>query len=572
MYDIVIKGGAVVDGTGAPRFDADVAISQQKIAAIGGNLRGARVLDASGCVVAPGFIDIHTHYDAQVFFDPALTPSSFHGVTSVVAGNCGFSIAPTRAGQQDLIARTLEKVEDMNVDVLKSAVPWAEFQTFSEYLAAVRGRGVTLNYGALVGHSALRLFVMGAAAYSRAATEEEVARMQDELRDAMNAGAAGFSTSFMVMHLGADGLPVPSRFSDRAEFHALLAVMAEMGRGVVEIADGDQCTFEELYELQPSVGVPFIAGGILAVRDGDHRRQLVTHAAGVRAGADVWPQVTQSSLALMISMLSPGPFNANPLFAELIGLPFEERRRAYSDPQWREKAAVGFPEGKYTVPAWETYQIVKSDARPERVSRFIVEIAQERGVTPFEALLDAALEEPNLDLRVRIAIANSDREEVSRLLTQEHCLIGLSDAGAHVTQICDAPQTTDFLGNWVRDQGLMPLEEGVRRLTGAQADLFGFAGRGYVRAGHFADLVVFDPQTIAPGPIVRQFDFPGSSERLSAPNPVGVRHVLVNGSPIRVDENSLPASEHGNPGRILHPEPRGRTRAVPQQPAAQRGT
>jgi N-acyl-D-aspartate/D-glutamate deacylase len=237
--DLIIRGGTVIDGTGEPGVLADVTVVDGRISAIGPDLdtddleaRGAIVLDATGAVVAPGFIDIHTHYDAQVFWDPALSPSCFHGVTTVVAGNCGFSIAPTRADGRELIARTLENVEDMNVASLDAGIPW-DFATFPEYLASVERHGVGLNFAAYIGHTALRLYVMGEDAYERSATAEEIAEMQQVLREAMEAGAAGLATSFAITHRGIDGKPVPSRFADRAEIEALLDVMAEVGRGVV---------------------------------------------------------------------------------------------------------------------------------------------------------------------------------------------------------------------------------------------------------------------------------------------------------------------------------------------------
>src|SRR6516164_9232854 len=230
--ELVIKGGVVVDGTGAPGRRADVALAGGRVTEVGTGLEGDRVLDASGCVVAPGFIDIHTHYDAQVFWDPSLTPSCYHGVTTVVAGNCGFSIAPTRPEHREVIARTLENVEDMNVASLAAGIPW-DFSAFPEYLASVERRGVGLNYAAYIGHTALRLFVMGDDAYERTATPDEIGRMQAILREAMLAGAAGLATSFAITHRGVDGKPVPSRFADRAEFEALLDTMREVGRGVV---------------------------------------------------------------------------------------------------------------------------------------------------------------------------------------------------------------------------------------------------------------------------------------------------------------------------------------------------
>src|SRR5947208_6320970 len=238
--DIVIRGGTVVDGSGAPGRVADVAIADGVITEIGPNLKGERELDASGCAVSPGFIDIHTHYDAQVFWDPQLRPSSYHGVTTVVAGNCGFAIAPTREEHHDVIARTLENVEDMNVDTLSAGIAW-EFTTLPEYLDLVGRRGTLLNFTVYVGHSPLRLYVMGDDAYERAATTEEIGRMADLVRAGIAAGAAGFSTSFSFAHRGVDGKPVPSRFAKAEEVEGLFMAAGEAAKGVVLITPGEQC-------------------------------------------------------------------------------------------------------------------------------------------------------------------------------------------------------------------------------------------------------------------------------------------------------------------------------------------
>jgi N-acyl-D-aspartate/D-glutamate deacylase len=550
---IVIRGGTVVDGTGAAGVRADVAITEGRITAIGPNLDGDRVLDAGGHVVAPGFIDIHTHYDAQVFWDPALSPSCFHGVTTVVAGNCGFSIAPTRPEHRELIARTLENVEDMNVASLAAGIPW-DFATFPEYLASVERRGTAMNYAAYIGHTALRLFAMGDDAYERTATPEEVTRMQQILREAMHAGAAGFATSFAMTHRGVDGKPVPSRFCDRAEFEALLDVMHEVGRGVVAVAPGEQCMIDDMYDLQPRAGVPFTYGALLTSPTGNHKRLVDLNNDGWAKGSLVWPQVTPRPLVFAMTMAEPFTLNVNPEFAALMGRSLDERRRAYADPAFRERALQGWVNQRAMVPRWDTYEIGESVAHPELVGRRLDGVAAEQGARPFDALLDLALAEPDLALRVRAVIANDNQDDVALLLNEEHCTLGLSDAGAHVGQLCDAPQPTDVLGNWVRDRSLMPLEKAVRKLSGVQADLFGLVDRGYLRAGAWADVVVFDPATVAPGPVRRVRDFPANAERLTADQPVGVRHVLVNGTPVQVDGNRV--EESNRPGQIVRPGPR----------------
>jgi N-acyl-D-amino-acid deacylase len=554
--DLLITGGTVVDGTGAPGVPADVAVRDGRIVAIGADLDrdGARVLDATGLVVAPGFIDIHTHYDAQVFWDPDLSPSCFHGVTTVVAGNCGFSLAPTRPEHRQLIARTLENVEDMNVDTLEAGVPW-DFSTFPEYLEAVERRGVGLNYAAYVGHTALRLFVMGDAAYDRAATIDEVAEMQRVLREALQAGAIGLATSFAITHRGVDGKPVPSRLADRAEFEALLEVMGEERRGAVAIAAGDPCPIADMYELQPTTGVPFTYTALLTMPTGSHNALQALNRSGWEDGAEVWPQVSPRPLAFAMTMVEPFTLNVNPLFAELMGRPLVDRQRAYADPSWRQQAREAWAEATALVPRWETFEIAESASRPDTVGARLSELADDAGLDPFDLLLDLALAEPDLGLRVRCILANDDTDALVGLLSDEHCTLGLSDAGAHVGQLCDAPQATDFLGNWVRERHLMPLEEAVRKLTKVQADIYGIPDRGVLAEGMWADIVVFDPATVAPGPIRRVRDFPADAERLTADEPVGIRHVVVNGTPIQVDGTPV-AADGERPGRIVRSVPR----------------
>ena len=547
MSRIRISGGTVVDGTGSPGRRADVLLDGDRIVAVEeelGDVEVDRTLDATGCIVSPGFIDIHTHYDAQVFWDPSLTPSSFHGVTTVIAGNCGFSIAPTRPEHRDLIARTLENVEDMDVDALTVGVPW-DFVTFPEYLEAVGRLPLSLNFGAYIGHTALRLFVMGDAAYERAATDDELARMVEVLEDAMERGAAGFATSAAPTHRGVDGKPVPSRFADRRELEALFGAVGRSGRGVVEVTPGETLPLPDIYDLQIAAGVPFTVTALLASAAGTHRAFAELNRAGWARGASVWPQVSPRPLRFSMSMAEPFTFNVNPAFGELMGRTLEERRAAYADPQWRRDVLEAWSQGTFMVPRWDTFEVTEHPVDPSIEGSGVEELARARGSAPFDLLMDLALEDPELRSRVSCVVANDDVDEVAFLLTEEHVALGLSDAGAHVGQLCDAPQATDLLGNWVRGRGTMTVEEAVRRLTSAQAELFGLRDRGVLRPGAFADIVVFDPSTVAPGPIRRLRDFPAGSERLTADAPEGVRHVLVNGQPIRVDERQVDGAAPG---------------------------
>ncbi len=548
--DLVITGGTVVDGSGAPGRRADVAITNGLITEIGDDVQGARTIDASGHVVAPGFIDIHTHYDAQVFWDPALTPSSYHGVTSVVAGNCGFSIAPCRPEHRDLLARTLEHVEDMSLPTLEAGIPW-DFETFPEYLDSVARHGSVLNYGAYIGHTALRLWVLGDEGYERAATDDELVAMQGVVRQAMAAGAAGFSTSSSATHSGDGGRPVPSRLADPHELEILLAPLGELGRGVVEFLPGERVKHADVYALQRTIGRPFTWTALLTLKGTDFARHYAEMNEHERTqGADVWPQVSVRPLVFSMNMVEPFEFNMVPIFGELMGAPIDEKLAHYRDPQWRQRAQHELDHGKFYRPRWNRLTVGECETHPELVGKTIDAVARERDTFELDVILDLALEE-DLRTRFRSVLANDDPDGIDELLRQEGMLIGLSDAGAHVSQLCDACMPTELLGTYVREREAIPLEAGVRKLTGEPADVYALAGRGYVREGMAADITVFDPATVATGPLRRVRDFPADGERLVADAPVGMVHTLVNGVPIRVDGEPVEDGLAARPGRVL---------------------
>lgn len=535
--DLVIRGGTVFDGSGEPGRVADVAMTGGLIEEIGPKLDGREELDASGCAVAPGFIDVHTHFDAQVFWDPELKPSSYHGVTTVVAGNCGFSIAPCRPEHHDVIVHTLENVEGMDANSLSAGIAW-EYETFPDYLDLVHHRGTTLNFTAYIGHTALRLYVMGDAAYERAATPEEIERMCQLVDEAMSVGAAGFSTSFSFAHRGVGGKPVPSRFAEMDEVEALFMAVGKAGKGVVLATPGWQCEYPDVFTWQPRVGRPFTCP-LFALSSGKHRDVVKLHEEALAKGANVWPQVSPRPLTMQFTLADAYNLNVGEVFGELIKVSPGVRKAAFRDPEWRSRAFDDLENGVTGMkPRWETFEVSESERFPELLGRRVTDIARERNTSPLDVMCELSLAE-DLTTRFRAYIANDERDEVGRLLTEDHVVLGLSDAGAHVDQLCDAPSPTDLLGTWVRERQIMPLERAIRKLAGEPADMFGFEGRGYLRPGYAADVTVFDPATVAPGPQRRLRDLPADGERLTNEEPVGMRHVMVNGTLIRTDERQL---------------------------------
>lgn len=548
----LIRGGTVIDGTGRPGYQADVAIEGGRIVAVGDDAArsagpDSRVLDAGGQVVAPGFIDIHTHYDAQVFWDRWLTPSAFHGVTTVVAGNCGFSIAPTREDGVPLLARTLQHVEDMSFDTLAAGVPWGDFETFPQYLDAIEGRGVALNYGCYVGHTAVRLYVMGEDAYERDPSDSELTAMQRAVADAMDAGAMGFASSASPTHNGDQGRPVPSRVASLDELRFLLEPLRERGKGVVALLPGGNQKHPDVFALQKHIGRPITWTALLTVSGYPyHEKVIEEHEAAWAQGVEVWPQVSCRPLVFQMNLAEPFTLNMRETFAALMGKSREERIAAYRDPAWRAKAWAD-TESRFN---WKSLSVAESAQRPDLVGRKVIDLAEEQHKTPLDVILDVSLED-DLHTRFWSVLANDDPEGIAWLLPRDHVLLGLADSGAHVSQLCDACFATDLLGNWVRERDVMPLERAIHKLTGEPARVYGLSDRGTVEVGKAADICVFDPSTVAPGPLRRVRDFPADGERLTADSPEGVTHVLVNGTPIRVDGETAEAGLDTMPGRVL---------------------
>ncbi len=552
--DLVLRGGRVVDGTGAPARTADVAVTDGVISDIGSGLSGREEMDAGGLVVAPGFIDIHTHYDAQVFWDRALTPSSHHGVTSVVAGNCGFSIAPCRPEHRALLGRTLQHVEDMDLATLEAGIPW-DFETFPQYLDSVERRGVALNFGCYVGHTAVRIAAMGEAGYEREEpSDDELRAMQRIIDDAMAAGAMGFASSSSATHSGDGGRPIPSRLASLPEVEALLAPLRDRDRGVVALLPGERIKHADLYGLQRRIGRPLTWTALLTVKGFPYHERIIADNDAARAeGGQVWPQISVRPLVFQMNLREPFTFNMAPAFRDLMSASDTERLDLYADPEWRRVALVDVTNRTAIRLRWESLSVAESPNHPDLAGRSVVDLAAERGCSPLDVMLDLSIDD-HLGTRFDSVLANDDQDAIAWLLGRDGVLLGLMDSGAHVSQLCDACMPTDLLGSWVRERGTITLERAIEKLSGEPARVFGLdgpGGRGVLRPGMAADITVFDPETVAPGPLRRIRDFPADGERLTADAPIGMIHTFVNGTAIRRDGTPVTEAIEARPGRLL---------------------
>ncbi len=550
--DLVIRNGTLIDGTGAPGVRGDLAIRDGRIVGMGRvDGGGARTIDATDAVVAPGFVDIHTHYDAQVFWDRACSISPWHGVTSVVMGNCGFGVAPTRAAHRELILRTLESVEGMSLAALEAGLgaSWP-FETFPEFLDAIAARGTAINVGALVGHTPVRLWVMGEEATEREATDDEIAAMRAIVREALRAGALGFATSKAPTHVGWAGRPVPSRAASLHEIETLAGTLGDAGRGLMQATLGPGLFLDEFAGIQRATGRPVswtaLLGGMLGP-DG-HRMVLERSAALQAEGVTVIPQVSCRPLTLEFQMRAPFPFESMSIFRPVSQADHAGKRRIYADPAFREQLRTKITSGIFTG-AFAEARITEHAPDPSLVDRRLADVAAERGVAPTDLLLDLSLAS-DLTTRVRLAVLNTDEAVVAELLTHPATMLGLSDAGAHASQLCDAGAPTDLLGRWVREKGTLSLEEGVRRLTSQPAAVFGITDRGRLAPGLAADVTIFDPATVGCGALRRVHDLPAGADRLVA-DARGIRAVVVNGTIIREDGADRVDLAGPLPGRVL---------------------
>jgi N-acyl-D-amino-acid deacylase len=561
-YDVVIKNGVVMDGSGLPRYRADVGVKHGRIVTLGRIRESAReVVDADGQVVAPGFVDGHTHMDAQVFWDPLGTCSCWHGVTSVVMGNCGFTLAPCAKADRHLVMRNLERAEDIAAEAMEAGIEW-RWTTFAEFLDAVESLPKGINYAGYLGHSALRTYVMGERAFEKPAGEDDLAAMERELRDAIRAGAMGFTTSRSPSHETPDSRPVASRLATWDEVRRLVGAMGELGAGIFELAgeavgrtpddpEGLREYHVRLRDLAVETGRP-VTWGLFSRREAREvwRSYLDLLDETAAAGGRMFAQVHSRALAVLLSFKTNLPFDRLPVWKELRALPLAEQKHRLRDPELRprlieaareldEQPAIG------AEPRPADYDWIFVMDTVEGPHRPVADVARERRCDPVEAMIDLALEK-DLELFFLQPIANEDQDHALELMKHPRTVVTFSDSGAHVSQIMDASLQTHLLSHWVRAKQALTLEQAVRMLSFEPATHWGFSDRGLIREGFAADLIVFDPDTVAPEMPEVVHDLPAGARRL-VQRARGISTTVVNGEILLRDGKPTGAL----PGQLL---------------------
>jgi N-acyl-D-aspartate/D-glutamate deacylase len=551
MHDLVFRNALLLDGRGSPARRGSLAVANGRIAEVGEVDGSAReTIDAHGLALMPGIIDNHTHYDAQLTWDPWASPSSALGVTTAVIGNCGFTLAPCRPADRERIMRNLTQVEGMSLDALRAGIRW-EFESVPEYLDMLERRGAALNIAAFVGHSSVRTYVMGDDATERAATSAEVAKMRILVLEALAAGAIGFATSTSPAHNGAEGKPMPSRLADEAELTALVGALGEHGRGLFMLTKGGHTRMEFLESLAAASGRPVVIAALLhssTAPDAVFADMRAIAAANER-GHRLVGAVSCCPLSMDFTLRSPYTFEGLAAWQEAMPLKGDAYARKLAEPAFREavRAEIARPASfRLFNGEWHKVQVVES-RRHDLEGRSIADIALGESKDPLDAMLDISLGE-NLETVFSALLLNSDEQAVGRLLADRHALVSLSDAGAHLTFFNDAAFGLHLLGHWARERGVLSLEEAAWRLTGQPAAIYGIRERGTLARGYHADLLLFDPRTVNRTPNLRVFDLPGGQPRLTA-GARGVHGVWVNGE--RIADSAGVLTSENLPGRLL---------------------
>jgi N-acyl-D-amino-acid deacylase len=538
--DLVIRGGTVVDGSGSPGYRADVAVKDERIVKIGrvGD-KGVKEIDAEGHIVSPGFIDGHTHMDAQVMWDSLGSCSCYHGITSVVIGNCGFTLAPARPTTRDLVVANIERAEDISGAALAAGIDWS-WETYPQYLDAIDRVPKGINYASQIGHSALRTWVMGERAFESSATDDEIQQMERIVEEAIRAGAIGFTTS-RGGHLTTDDRPVASRQATWEELDGIVAVLGRLGTGVFELAREsiaprsdvpEHVTSQErLRSLALRTGVPITFGA-----HDDNAFAYINSI--VEAGGKAFGMTHSRGMNSVASFRTQMPFDVLPEWRTFRSKPLEEQRRILSDPAAREKLVRAAQEGPYgevvgaevPAPNYETMRLLDSPIPPNPT---IADLARAAHRDPVEFIIDLVLDN-DFD-PFFIQPLTSDNPDVLRsIMRKPHSVMTFSDAGAHVSQLSDCSIQTHLLAYWVRQVQEFSLEEAVRMITHVPATYWNFQDRGLLKEGYFADLAVFDPDTVGPDMPKVVADLPGGGKRLLQ-KAKGIRACIVAGEPTIID-------------------------------------
>jgi N-acyl-D-aspartate/D-glutamate deacylase len=556
MHDTVIRNARLCDGMGRPLFEGDLAIDAGRIAGIGRIRSGGKEeLDAHGLVLAPGIVDLHTHFDAQLTWDPFATPSVALGVTTVVIGNCGFTIAPCKPRDRDLTLRNLTHVEGMSLAALRAGVDWC-FESYDEYLCALARKGVVPNVASFVGHSSVRTWVMGEDASKRAASPSEIEQMRQLVLEALGAGAVGFATSTLEQHNGEQGIPMPSRLADEAEMFALTGALGEAGRGVFMLTKGMTTSIPFLEDIASRNKRPVMIAAMFVDPNDPERvfREFDQIAQARHRGRELWGQVGCFPLGMEFSLAQPYPLEALIAWRPAIEAASEAAyQRILADPDFR--AAVKAEARSQGVPNRFSYRSLEHmrlrepvDPSRQRLSdRTVAQWAAEAGVDPFDWLLDFVLD-GELHALWECKLFNTDEAQVARLLKRDDAAITLSDAGAHLSFLCDAGFGLHLLGHWVRDKRALSLEDGVAAITSRAADVYRIMDRGRLQEGAWADHMLFDPNTIGRGEKRRVHDLPAGASRVDTP-PLGLKGVWVNGT--QVVDGQGPRACAVRPGQVL---------------------
>lgn len=535
-YDLLIKNANIIDGTGAPGFSGDVAVQDGRVAAVGKVTDSAkRVIDAQGQTLTPGFIDIHTHMDAQLLWDPLATSSCWHGITSIVMGNCSFSVAPCRPADHHHVLHTLERVEGMSLQALEAGVDWS-WESFPQYMDRL-DRKLGLNVATLMGHSAVRQYAMGTAASDRAATPEEIASMQAIVRDGMKAGAFGLSFNFNKGHSGGDGRPVPSRLATFEEVLAMADALRADHPGLIQINDMPKPGVEPLdscEEISKRSGGPVWWIPLLQFfsQPGVWKKRLDHSAKQVAAGSRVRAMTTSRTIDVVFNMRNAHIFDTMPAWRGMLIKKPEDVMRDMRDPAVRAELQKDLDNPQLLMAfskRWDMVEVieVKNEKFRHLERRMIADIAREKGRDALEVFLELCVDD-NMDTLFLTILANGDETAAGEILKAPHTLIGLSDAGAHAALECGYGFTTHLLGHWVRDKKLMPIEEAVRKLTSMHTDQLGLKDRGRIKVGNIADLNVLDParvQMLDPVPVN---DFPAGARRYIQ-KAEGISNTIVSG-------------------------------------------